>query len=198
MSVSYRIYGNTGIGDAVDYTTVIDTVSTLTWSSSILAASSDWTFAVRAFDTVSTLEESNVDARTRVIVDSTDTLDLSGRPLAPTGLTATIVANGALLGAKLTWHFLLPSGGNQPTSFLIYQTVGPTVNFSASPVATITYIPGKTAYWTTLSGLTTATQYSFAVRASNASGADQNTTTITLTASSTPPNAVGSLAGTLS
>lgn len=197
MSISYHVYANTGAGDAVNYAAPVATVSGLNYQTSALAASSDWTFAIRAFDTVSGLEESNVDARTRVILDANGN-DVSGRPTAPSGFAATISVNGSALSAILVWQQLNPSGSAQPTSFRVFQSVGSSVDFSAAPVATIAYVGGRIGYRTTLSGLVNGTQYSFAVRAANASGSETNTNAITLTASSVAPRSVQNLTGSLS
>ena len=61
MATAYHIYTNTGAGDPINYASPVATVSALTWTSSALSYPGTWSFGVRAFDTVSGLEEQNLD-----------------------------------------------------------------------------------------------------------------------------------------
>ena len=74
MSTGYHIYSNTGAGDPINYTSPVATITspaTTTWSSSALTHPGTWSFGVRAFDTVSGLEERNLDCKAeRAILDS--------------------------------------------------------------------------------------------------------------------------------
>lgn len=194
LNPQYNVYANTGVGDFINYSTPIATVDALTYSPAALAPGSNWTFAVRAFDTVSTIEENNLDARVNVVLDASGN-DITAQPASPTGFTATIANVNGVISAKLTWHQLTPSGGIAPTAFNVFKTLGSSISYISPTV--IAYVPGKQAYWTTLSGLTGGSQYTFAVRAVNGTVSELNTNTITVTANATPPNAVQSFAASL-
>ncbi len=75
----------------------IATTSGLTYTVGPLAAPSDNTFAVRAFDTISGIEEANTDARVRIILDAAGN-DVTARPNSVVGLSATADGGGDLLG----------------------------------------------------------------------------------------------------
>lgn len=172
MSTSYHIYGNAGSGP-VNYGSVVATTASLTWTSSALAFPDTWKFAVRAWDTVSSLEESNIDALVTVQLDGTG-VDVSGMPTAPLGLAAHARAAGTI---RVDWT--QPRSG--PTGFHVYQGTGGTPSY-VSPVATVPYGSGLTVYTALISGLTGGTAYTFGVRAYNATGEEANTATATATA----------------
>ena len=60
--LQYRIYADTGLGDPIDYTTIIDSTVSLGWVSDPLTYPAVWKFGVRVYDPNSDLEEHNVDA----------------------------------------------------------------------------------------------------------------------------------------
>jgi hypothetical protein len=189
--ISYNIYANTGVGDPVDYSTIVDTTSALTWDSPALAANSRWTFAVRAFDTVSGLEESNLDARVSIVVSAAQA-DVSGAPNPPTGLTVRATAGG---GAAVSWAYNPGGQGGAPTGFKVYAGT-PAVSY-ATALATVPYSPGARTFSATLSGLTDAAVYQVTVRAFNASATEANTDTVSFTADATGPNPVDGLAASV-
>lgn len=188
MSISYRIYANTGAGDAVDYSAAVDTTSALTWTSPPLAPSSDWTFAVRAYDTISLLEDRNTDARARVLVGASGE-DLTGLPNAPIHLAVRATAGGT---AEVEWSYNAAGQGEAPTGFHVYAGT-PAVSY-AVPAATVAYVDARTTYRATLTGLVDAIVYEIAVRALNLSGEESNAATVTVTASTTGPDPVDDLA----
>jgi len=68
MATQYRIYKNDGAGGPIDYGTVVATVTSgTTYDTAPIATGSDVRFAVRAFDSLSTQEEKNVDAFVRIV-----------------------------------------------------------------------------------------------------------------------------------
>ena len=69
MAISYNIYANDGAGRRRQLRTPIATTtgSHVRWRRD-LAAPSDNTFAVRAFDTTSGIEEANTEARVRIVL----------------------------------------------------------------------------------------------------------------------------------
>lgn len=187
MATQYHIYGNGGSGGPVNFAAPMATVSALTWTSPALAASSAWRFAVRAFDTVTGLEEANVDAQISVTLDSSQR-DISGLPPAPDGLGAT---QNVLGGYRATWHWPYPS---DPAGFHVYLG-SPTPNY-ASPVATV-LASGRQHYRFDGTGLTGGTTYQVAVRAYNAIGEEANAVVASVTGNSTPPANVDALTATV-
>ena len=65
----YHIYSNTGVGDPIDYSTILATTGLLTWTSSPLAYPGTWRFGVRAFNPVNGLEEENLDCSIALILE---------------------------------------------------------------------------------------------------------------------------------
>lgn len=193
MATQYHVYSNDHAGGPVDYTTPVATVAGLTWTSGALSAGSDSLYAVRAFDTVSGLEESNVDAVARLILDASR-VDITNRPGAPKDLTATPTAGGT---CRVSWGYSPIAGGGIPTSFKVWKTLGTSVNFAASPAATVPYSAAQATYHADLSGLSDGTQYAIGVRAVNALADDGNTAQVLVTGDATGPAAVDGLAASL-
>lgn len=191
MATHYHVYASDGLGGPVDYSAAVATVSGLTWASPALAAGSRWTFAVRAFDTVSGLEESNLDARASVALDAARA-DVTGVPNPPTGLTARATAGGT---ARVTWAYNPGGQGGAPTGFRVYAGT-PAVGY-ATPAATVAYSAGSPSFSATLAGLTDGAAYVVAVRSYNATAEEANTSTVTLTADATGPSQVPSLVATV-
>lgn len=189
-AVQYHIYSNSGIGDAVDYSTPVATVDGLSWESPVLAAGSDWTFAVRAFRVADGLEEQNVDVRVRVALDGAGA-DLAALPPAPVGLTLYPVS----AGLQVAWAYAADQNRGTPTSFKVWVTAGATVNFAAAPTATVTYDASRQHYLLAVAGLTPGAQYAVGVRAANAAGTEANATQLTATIPDTAPGGVVGLAG---
>lgn len=191
MSVQYNIYANDGLGGPVDYSTVIATVSGLSYDVGPMAQPSDTTFAVRAFDTVSTLEESNVDARVEILVDPAG-VDLASLPNAPSGIRVLPGPGGT---AMVSWAYSPLNQGGPPTGFHVY--IGsPTVGYG-SPIATVPYASAIQFYSASLTSLTGGTSYQVGARSYNAAGDETNTNTVTFTASTSGPSPVTNLSATI-
>ena len=189
MSIIYNIYANDGLGGLIDYSAPIGSTSGLSFSPPALTAPSDNTFAVRAFDTILGLEESNTDARVRIVIDSGGN-DLTGRPNAPNALTASPTANG---GCAIAWAYNSISQGGAPTGFQVFLTAGAEPGY-ATPAASTTFAPGTVGYSCGLSGLVDGVLYTVAVRGFNAVGVETNTTAVTqIVGDATPPNNVDQL-----
>jgi hypothetical protein len=195
MSTLYNVYSNGGSGGPIDYTSPIATgLSALTWTSGILANSSDYSFAVRAHDSVTVYEEANVSAVVRVLIDASGN-DITAIPNAPTRLSARATASG---GAHLAWAYNPAGQGASPTGFKVWATIGGTVNYAASPVLTVPYQIGTRSYSADLTGLTGGTAYTIGLRAYNATGIETNTTQVApVTGKTTAPSDVDSLAATM-
>jgi hypothetical protein len=192
MSTSYHIYSGNTSGGPVDYTTPVATTASLSWTSGALAANTTINYAVRAFDTVSGLEEANVDARVTVRTNASQ-LDITGRPNVPTSLTARATAAASL---QVRWQYNPGGQGGAPTGFHVYAGT-PSVSY-ATPAATVAYVPGSVRpYQATLTSLTDGALYQVSVRAYNASGEESNTTVMSVTAKATGPKAVDSLTATV-
>jgi hypothetical protein len=176
----------------INYTTpvaVIPSLSTTTWTSAALTLPGDYWFAIRAFNTVG--EEQNIDAAVEVLLSGGGT-DISGQPVAPMGLRALATAGG---GIRVEWayHFA-PS--KLPAGFHVY--VGTGAPGYATPAATVNWgTQVANMFVANLSGYTGGATYAVGVRAFNASGEEQNTNSVSVTASGAGPSAVLGLSGTV-
>jgi hypothetical protein len=156
MAISYHIYANDGRGGDVDYATPIATTTALTFTVGSLVAPSDNTFAVRAFDATSGIEEANTDARVRVLIDPAGN-EVTARPNPVNGLSVRRTAGGT---CWVSWGYDSTGQGGPPTQFAVTLTPGP-----ASPAATVAYLPGVAGYGCSLSGLVPTNSYTIAVQA---------------------------------
>ncbi len=189
MATSYNVYANNSAGGPVDYSTVVANVSTLTYTTSALSFPSDTTFAIRATD--GTHEESNVDARVRIVLDSSGN-DVGNIPNPVIAVSAIPTAGGSI---RVDWAHVPSPTATNPTGFHVWATVGGVVNYAASPDATVAWLPGLTRYSAVVSGLTGGAAYSVGVRAYSASGDDGNTILSPVTPLSSGPGNVDGLAG---
>jgi hypothetical protein len=171
MAIAYNIYANNGAGGPVNYSQPIATTSSLSYVPGALTPSSDTTFAVRAKDTVSNLEEANTDARIRIVLDGSGN-DLSGVPNSPQSVVLSALAGGDCL---VTWAYIPALSAGVPTRFQIYLSQGQTVNYG-SPTMTVPYVPGQVGFTCKLAGPFAFSSYSASVRAVNDAGSDGNTT----------------------
>lgn len=191
MATNYHVYSNDGAGGAIDYATPIATVTTPGYLTGPLTPGT-WSFAVRAFDTVSGLEERNADAVVDVAV-SAGLADISAVPFAPRAVTATVSGSGTV---RVSWAYPYTERTRAPVGFRVYQGSPATPSYAA-PVATVSYAgQGYLHYRATIAGLTGGIQYAFAVRAYNATGEESNATVVSVTALTTAPADVDSLTGT--
>lgn len=192
MAIAYHIYGNDGAGGSVDYSTILATVSTLSWSPPPLAAPSDNTFAVRAYDTVTGREDRNTDAAVRIVIDAAGN-DITARPKAPVALSVTPTAAG---GAHVGWQYDPAGQAGAPTGFHVYVAAGaPPSCTPGSQAATVAYALGR-IFFADLAGLTDGVTYFVIVRAFNATAEEPNTTATTVTADAAGPLPVASLTAT--
>ena len=191
MGIVYNIYANDGLGGAVNYATPIAATAALTYTPGPLPQASDTTFAVRAFDTTTGLEESNTEARVRIILDPNGQ-DISARPNAPNALAVRATAGG---GCLATWGYNPVGQGGPPSAFLIYLTPGAAPDYTAA-AATVPFLAGMARFSCALAGLADGATYSVAVRASNPAAIERNTSAVaSVTGDATPPNNVDALSG---
>ncbi len=185
--VQYHVYTNTVGSTPIDYGSPVATVSATTWMSGTLRAPGTWRFGVRAFN--GNGEEQNLDCSVTIVLDAYGN-DITNRPLPPTGLRAFATANG---GVRAEWWYPPTAGAKAPTGFHVYCTAGSSVSYEA-PSATVLYGSGLfNTFVSNIAGLSNGTQYAIGVRAYNASGEEQNTTAVAVTADATGPTAVLSL-----
>jgi hypothetical protein len=190
VPVSYRIYGNGGGGGPIDYTTPLATTASLTWTSGALAAGSRWRFGLRAFDTTSGLEETNVDAVVALDLN-TSRIDITNLPVPPEHLTVDPIPGGAVVH----WSYPFTAAANRPNAFFVY--IGSPAPDYGTILATVAYIRSPIAVFrATLTGLTPGVTYQVGVRAANATGEEGNTTVASVTIPASAPSNVDSLTGT--
>jgi hypothetical protein len=190
MATNYRVFVNNLAGGPIDYSTPLATVAGLSHVTAALPLSAAARFAVRAFDTVSGLEEKNTDATVSITLDAAG-VDVSGVPPAVENVAAVAGQSGEVV---VTWTWRVIPGLAVPTSFSIWATAGGSVNYAVAANATKTYVPGLTTYQSTITGLTAGAIYSLGVRAVNAAGTETGTESASLTIpGTTPPEAVDGL-----
>ena len=186
MSTQYHVYANGGSGP-IDYSSPIATVSGTTYTTAAMAANSTWKYGVRAFDTSSSLEETNVDARVTIALDGSKN-DLALRPQSPRLVTLIPQASGAM-----RVHWAQPCRSPMPTGFHVYAGVG-TPNYS-SPAATVS-MSSKSSFMANLTGYSDGAIVAVTVRAYNAAGEESNTLVTTNVAVATAPSSVEALTST--
>lgn len=190
--ISYHLFKNDGAGGPIDYSTAWATTASLSIATSALALSSDNSFGCRAFDTVSGYEDTNVDARVRIVVGSGG-VDVTKAPNAPVGLSAVPRASGT---ARVTWQYPRLGQPGKPTGFHVYLGT-PTVSYT-SPVATVAYADGVVSYAATLSGLTDDVVYQVGVRSYNVTVEEANVVVVSVVGDTDSPDPIDDLSGSIS
>jgi hypothetical protein len=190
--LEYHIYSNTGIGDPINYGSIVATTGLLEWTSSPLAFPGTWRFGVRAYNPVNGLEEENLDCSITLILDATGH-DITDRPGPPTALRAFATAGG---GIRVEWAYNTINPSPSPTGFHVYVGTLGVVNYSAI-AATVSFAAsiGGT-FVANLAGLGSGIAYTIGVRAFNATAEEPNTNPVTVTADSSGPSAVVDLTAT--
>ena len=188
----YHIYSNTGIGDPINYSSIIATTGLLEWTSGPLSFPGTWRFGVRAFSPVTGLEEQNLDCSITLILDASGN-DITNRPKPPTALRAFATAGG---GIRVEWAYNTINPLPVPTGFHVYIGTGGTPNYGAV-AATVSFAASIGAtFVANLASLTTGITYTIGVRAYNAVAEEPNTTTVNVTADNVAgPSAVVDLTG---
>lgn len=145
---------------------------------------------MRAFDTVSTLEEKNIDAVVKVTLAASGA-DVSGMPDPPLAISAHANGVGRIV---IDWHYALLDATRKPVGFHVYQGTGGTPSY-VTPVATVPYGTALNNYSVSVSSLTGGTAYTFGVRSYNAVGEEANVITATATASTVAIATITGLVG---
>jgi hypothetical protein len=191
MSIDYHVYGNTGSGDPIDYSSPLVTSTGLSWTSGSLTFPGTWSFSVRGYDTVSGLEEQNLDCAISIILDSNGN-DITNRPRPPTAIRAFALAAGRV---RVEWYYPPSAGPKAPAGFNVYTGTGGSPGYG-SPAATVAFSTGiANTFVANLAGFIDATTYTIGVRAYNATAEEPNTATVTVTALTSGPTAVLDLTG---
>ena len=192
MSIEYHVYGNSGAGDPIDYSSAIATSSGLSWTSGALTFPGTWSFSVRAYDTVSGLEDQNLDCAISITLDSNGN-DITARPLPPLALRAFAQAAGSI---RVEWYYPQSAGPTAPTGFNVYTGTGGSPDYE-SPAATVAFSAGiANTFVSDLTGFIDGMVYTIGVRAFNATAEESNTNTVSVTADATGPAAVVALTAT--
>jgi hypothetical protein len=188
--VAYHVYASPAVNDPIDYDTPIDTTSGLTYTTAPLAFPGTWMFGVRAFYSLSMLEERNIDCEVTIILDAMGH-DITDRPLPPSALRAFPLAQGAI---RVEWTYPPTSGPLTPVGFHVYIEIG--VLSYATPVATVLWESVvANSFVANVPGFIGGTTYTVGVRAYNATAEETNTNTVAVTAIATGPTAVTDLVG---
>jgi hypothetical protein len=191
MATEYHVYANTGGGDPIDYSSVVDTTVTLSYPTSALSYPGTWSFGVRAFDTVTGLEEQNLDCALTIVLDASGN-DITNRPAPPSGLRAFALAGGSI---RAEWYYPRASSAKAPSGFHVYTGSAGTPSYTM-PTTTVLFSAGiANSFVANMTGFTDGTIYSVGVRAYNATAEETNMTTVTVTAIATGPAAVDGLVG---
>lgn len=183
----YHVYANQGDGGPIDYSTPVATTDGLEWTTQPLAAG-EWRFGVRAFGSVSGLEEENVDAAVLIIVDPSGA-DITNRPAPPFGLRLRNETGGRVIAE---WTHPGGVGAERPTGFNIY-TGWPTPDYNA-PAMTTTSRAFHGSFSAVLEGLSDG-NLAVAVRAFNGTAEETNLDFVTVLVDGTPPDPVDDLQG---
>jgi hypothetical protein len=174
MPIVYNIYGNDGKGGAVDYTNPVAQTPGLQFDLGPLATPADFSFAVRACDLATQIEDANTDARVRVLLDD-DGRDVTDRPDPPHSVCVRAAANG---GCRLSWAHRQSVNRGIPTGFEVYidhDEPGAVTTL----VAAMPFTPGQVGYRCTLPGPYPYRAYSVSVRSLSEAGLEARSLTVT-------------------
>lgn len=182
----YSVFGNSGAGDPIAYDgSPLDQTTAVSWTSPALSPGT-WKFGVRAQNASG--PELNRDCVVTIAIDDSGA-DVTNLPAPPVGLRAFAVGSGAI---RAEWTYPTGLGAQQATSFSAYVGVG-TPDY-ATPAATVAYSSGiNNAFVANIGSLSAGTTYAVVVRASNATGQESNTNSVSATTASSGPSAVQSL-----
>lgn len=165
MTIRYRIYSNGGTGGAVDLSTPIGTTTGLSFAPGPAGLSTDTTYSVRAFDTVTGLEEANTDSLVRLVIGA-DGKDVSTLPNPPHAVSISPAPGGA---CRVNWAYAPAAPYGLPDGFHVYLGSSPPAGI-LQPAASAAYVGGKLGYSVVLPGPYGAASYTATVGAFNASG----------------------------
>lgn len=182
----YHVYANSGDGGPIDYSSPVATVDGLQWTTPPLAFPAEWRFGVRAFGSISGLEEENVDAAVLILLDGSGA-DVTNRPAPPFGLRLRNEAGGRVVAE---WGHPGGTRDNAPTGYRVYAG-WPSPDYSA-PVLTTTARAFHGSFSAVLEGLSDG-PLAVGVRAFNATAEEGNADFAAVDVDGTPPDPVDGL-----
>ena len=185
----YHVYANAGDGGPIDYSTPVAAVDGLDWTTPPLAFPGSHRFGVRAFGSISGLEEENVDAEVLIVLDDAGR-DVTNRPAPPFGLRLHAETGGRIVAE---WGHPGGTRENAPTGFRVY--VGSPAPDYDEPALTVSAKALHGAFSATLDGLDDG-EWAVAVRAFNATAEEDNDVFLTIAVDGTPPDPVDGLTAT--
>lgn len=194
--ILYDVYSGPDGGGPIDYTTPIATTSSLSLVVSGPTPGTSRRYGVRVRDSVTGLQEKNTDAQILVAASMSGT-DATYVPFACQAVRGVPKPGGTVV-IEWAWPYL--DGRRLVKWFNIYLGRTGAVVFGR-PAATVHYPALKAGVFhfrAVLPGLLDGIGYSVVVRAANAFGEEQNTTTANFTARSSGPAPIGSLTSSLS
>jgi|GEM_PF-2831436 len=183
----YHVYANEGDGGPIDYSTPVATIDGLEWTPPPLTFPGAHRFGVRAFGSLSGLEERNVDAAVFIILEDAGK-DITNRPAAPFGLRVRCESGGVVV---TEWSHPGGARENRPTGFHVY-TGWPEPNHDAPAATVAASAEFAGSHMARLAGLPDG-PLAVAVRAFNAAAEEDNQSFVTVMVDGTPPGPVDGL-----
>jgi hypothetical protein len=177
------------MGDPINYTVSLGTVTGQSWTSSALSVPGRFKFGVRAFDPAVGLEDQNVDASLELVLDASGN-DVTGTPASPLGLRAFPITGGRV---RVEWACPVGQPSRQPLGFRVYLGTGSVPDYTL-PVSTVAWSNGRNGCFSAeLGGLSDGAPRSIAVRSYNVVSEEQNSVVLHVTTDGSPPSVVDSL-----
>jgi hypothetical protein len=125
---------------------------------------------VRAYDTVTGLEEANTEAQVRIVIDA-DGADVTGRPNPPNAVGIATAQGG---GCRVYWAYRLDPRYGTPEGFSVKLAPAGAAPGSAL-VGTVPYVSGQVSYSWGFPGPFAFATYTAVVASYNATGTDGGT-----------------------
>jgi hypothetical protein len=175
MQVIYNIYSNGGTGGAVDYSAALAGTPSLSFEPGPLTTPGDYTFAVRACDTTTGLEDANTDARVHIVLDA-DGNDVTDLPGPSHAVYPSAGPNGS---CRVSWAYQSSSDYGVPDGFQVI-VVGNDGAANPTTSATVAYSQGRVGYCCDLPGPFEFATYTVTVQSFNAVGQEANPQSVTI------------------
>lgn len=148
MTIRYNIYRNDGRGGPVDFSIPIASTDATQFACGRLPAPGDTTFAVRAVDVSTGIEEANGEARIRIVLDANGN-DVTRRPGPVRGLSARVLAGPT---CRVVWNNEPAPNTDPPVRFTVSLTRGAVPDLTAVR-AEVPYVRGQAGYEVLLTDL---------------------------------------------
>lgn len=196
--VGYKVYANGGSGEFVDYDTVLKTVPAPATSFTLNLSAGDWIVGIRAYN--AGFEEDNVDVIAAFEIGGSPADLLEAQPNVPSALSA-IPSTGGTMRLICNYDAFDELGAATQINYYADDGVSGVVNYSTAVAAAT--VPDHTASENAIfelegmtAALTDGLTYTFAAKASTATGRESDSTdTVTGTADATAPADISGLTG---